>query len=218
METFRTTFPISNGVNSELILFVKESLTKGQSRASIQEALLLGGWQEQEIAKALNSFADVDFPVPVPKKRPYLVAREAFLYLVSFITLYITAFSFGALVFSFIDIWFPDPLRFGGGVSRTAIASLIVAFPIFLVLTRALRKGAAQDPERKDSRVKKWLTYLTLVIAAGILIGDLITVLSSLLGGELTMRFFLKAFVVFVVAGSIFGYYLSDLQKEEKES
>jgi len=56
------------------------------------------------------------------------------------------------------------------------------------------------------------------VIAAGVLIGDLITILSSLLGGELTMRFLLKALVVFGIAGSIFGYYLSDLQKEEKES
>jgi len=205
-------------MSSEIHSFVKESLEKNQSRASIKEALLSAGWQEQEIAKALNSFAEVDFPIPVPKKKPYLVAREAFLYLVSFITLYITALSFGALIFSFVDIWFPDPLRFGGGVPRTAIASLIVAFPIFLVITRALRKDAAQDPERKDSRVKKWLTYLTLVIAAGVLIGDLITVLSSLLGGELSMRFFLKALIVFGIAGSIFGYYLSDLQKEEKES
>jgi len=205
-------------MNQELYLFVKESLGKNQSRTSIKEALLSAGWQEQEIAKALNSFAEINFPIPVPKKKPYLVAREAFLYLVSFITLYIVAFSFGALVFSFINTWFPDPLRFGGGVPRTAIASLIVAFPIFLVITRALHKGAAQDPERKDSRVKKWLTYFTLVIAAGVLIGDLITVLSSLLGGELTMRFLLKSLIVFGIAGSIFGYYLSDLQKEEKES
>ncbi|MCH8244475.1 hypothetical protein IIB97_01145 [Patescibacteria group bacterium] len=205
-------------MSQELYSFVKESLEKQQSRAAIQEALLLAGWQEQEIVKGLNSFAEVDFPIPVPKKKPYLAAREAFLYLVSFITLYITAFSFGTLVFSFVDIWFKDPLQFGGGVPRTAIASLIVAFPIFLVITRALHKGAVKDPERKESRVKKWLTYLTLVIAAGVLIGDLITVLSSLLGGELSMRFFLKASVVFLVAGSIFGYYLSDLQKEEKES
>ena len=205
-------------MSQELHSFVKESLEKNQSRAAIQEALLSAGWQEQEIAKALNSFAEVNFPIPVPKKKPYLVAREAFLYLVSFITLYIVALSFGALIFFFIDIWFPDPLRFGGGVPRTAIASLIVAFPIFLVITRALHKGADKDPERKESRIKKWLTYLTLVIAAGVLIGDLITVLSSLLGGELSMRFFLKASTVFLVAGSIFGYYLSDLQKEEKES
>lgn len=205
-------------MSPELYSFVKESLAKNQSRASIKAALFSAGWHEQEIVKALNSFAEIDFPVPVPKKKPYLAAREAFLYLVSFITLYISAFSFGALVFSFINIWLPDPLNFGGDVPINAIASLIVAFPIFLVITRALRRGSEKDPERKESRVKKWLTYLTLVIAAGVLIGDLIAVLSSLLGGELSMRFLLKAAAVFGIAGSIFGYYLSDLQKEEKES
>ena len=205
-------------MSNELHSFVKESLQKGQSRASITEALLSAGWRKEEIGKSLNAFAEVDFPVPVPKRKPYLAAREAFLYLVSFITLYITAFSFGALVFSFADVWFPDLLRGVGNIPKTAIASLIVAFPIFLVITRALRKGAATDPERKESRIKKWLTYFTLVVASSILIGDLITVLSSLLGGELSARFFFKAFVVFGIAGSIFGYYLSDLQKEEKES
>lgn len=204
-------------MSQELHLFVKESLGKNQSRASIAEVLLSAGWQEQEIAKALSSFAEVDFAVPVPRRKPYLAAREAFLYLVSFITLYVSAFSFGALLFSFVNIWFPDLLRGAETVSTNSIASLIVAFPIFFLVTRALRRSTERNPERKDSRVRKWLTYLTLVVAAGVLIGDLIALLSGLLGGELTVRFFAKTLVVFLVAGSIFGYYLSDLQKEEKE-
>jgi hypothetical protein len=204
-------------MNQELIVFVKEALQQKQSRQAITTALLAAGWQEQEIAKALSSFADIDFPVPVPKRKPYLAAREAFLYLVSFITLYITAFSFGSLLFSFIEIWFPDQLSYGANVPRTAIASLIVAFPIFLFITRALKQAVAKDPEQKESKIRKWLTYVTLVIAAGVLIGDLIAVLSSLLGGELTVQFFAKAVVIFAIAGSIFGYYLTDLQKEEKE-
>ena len=80
-----------------------------------------------------------------------------------------------------------------------------------------LAKAAARDPERRQSKVGKWLTYITLVIAAGIIIGDLIAVLSSLLSGELTTRFVLKALTVLAIAGSIFGYYLLSLQKEEKE-
>ncbi|MDP2734602.1 MAG: DUF5671 domain-containing protein [bacterium] len=206
-------------MNSELHSFVKEALGKGQGREAVRAALAQAGWEAKEIAKALGSFADVSFPVPVPKKKPYLAAREAFLYLISFITLYISAFSFGALIFSFVDIWFPDPLRFysGSAVSTNAIASLMVAFPLYLFLTRLLRRSAAEDPEHKDSRIRKWLTYLTLVVAAAVIIGDLITVLSSMLSGELTIRFLLKALTVFAVAGAIFGFYLSDLQKEEKE-
>jgi uncharacterized membrane protein YidH (DUF202 family) len=209
----------SQVMNQELHLFTKESLAKGQSRVAIKEALVQAGWQEQEIIKALRSFAEVDFPVPVPKKKPYLAAKEAFLYLISFITLYIFAFSLGSLLFSFVDVWFPDPLRsvFARATSTQSIASLIVAFPIFLFVSRILKQSAVQDPERKESRVRKWLTYLTLVVAAAVLIGDLIVLLSNLLSGELSARFFLKSLVVFSIAGAIFGYYLSDLQKEEKE-
>ena len=209
-------------MSNELISFVKESLQKGQSRAAITEALFSAGWQEQEITKAMNSFADIDFAVPIPKPKPYLAAREAFLYLLSFITLYISAFSFGALLFQFIERWFPDSSRFVyGDISfsslRMAISALVIAFPLYVLLMRQFMKAAAKDPERSKSLVRKWLTYLTLVVVAGVLIGDLIAVLFNLLGGEITTRFLLKAGTVFAIGGAIFGFYLSDLQKEEKE-
>lgn len=210
-------------MQNELYIFVKEALEKGQSRESIQDALSRAGWEEEEIKKALAAFANIDFPVAVPRRQPYLQAREAFLYLISFIALYITAFSFGALAFSFIDIWFPDTIQqqyrdpSSTGL-RMAIASLIIAFPLYLFMMRLLAKSAKKDPERRASKVRKWLTYLTLVVAAGIIIGDLIAVVFSLLGGELAVRFMLKALTVFLITGSIFGYYLSDLQKDEKEN
>lgn len=211
-------------MNSELASFVKESLQQGQSRAAIKEALLSAGWQEREITKALNSFADIEFVTPVPRPKPYLAAREAFLYLLSFITLYISAFSFGALLFQFIDRWFPDASRvfYGQDISlsslRMAIASLIIAFPLHLALMAKLMRSAARDPERSQSLVRKWLTYLTLVVVAGVLIGDAISLLFNVLGGETTWRFFLKSLVVFLIGGAIFGFYLTGLQKEEKES
>ena len=205
---------------NELYTFVKESLEKGQNRSSIQQVLVQAGWQTEEVQKVLASFAEVSFPVPVPRPKPYLQAREAFLYLISFITLYTTAFSFGILVFAFITKLFPDPVSYGFFSPRgltTALASIIIAFPLYLFMMWRLAKAASHDPERRQSKVGKWLTYITLVIAAGIIIGDLIAVLSSLLSGELTSRFVLKALTVLAIAGSIFGYYLLSLQKEERE-
>ncbi|MBI2577755.1 MAG: hypothetical protein HYV77_02830 [Candidatus Wildermuthbacteria bacterium] len=206
---------------NELTVFVKEALEKGSSRNEIQQALLQAGWQEDQVENALKSFSDVTFPVPVPRPRPYLQAKEAFLYLISFITLYITAFSFGALVFSFIDRIFPDALSYSyrGGLAgiRFALASIVIAFPVYLFVQWRLAAAAAKDPERRESKVRKWLSYLTLVIAAGIIIGDLIALVAGLLGGEPTVRFFLKILTVLAITGSIFGYYLWDLQKEEKE-
>ena len=81
-----------------------------------------------------------------------------------------------------------------------------------------LKPAAAQDPERRQSLVRKWLTYLTLVVVAGVLIGDSISLLFNVLGGETTWRFFLKSLVVFLIGGAILGFYLAGLQKEEKES
>ena len=208
-------------MNNQLYSFVKESLQRGLDRAAIRDAVLQAGWQEEEVRNVLSSFAEIDFPVPVPRPKPYLQAREAFLYLVSFITLYISAISFGTLIFVFIDRAFPDPLDFGrvlsSGPLTTAISSIVITFPLYLLLMWRLRKDAATKPEWRESRVRKWLTYLTLVVAAGIIIGDLIALLSNLLGGDLTARFTLKALTILAVTGCIFGYYLWDLRQTERE-
>jgi hypothetical protein len=50
-------------------------------------------------------------------------------------------------------------------------------------------------------------------VVAGIMLGDLIAVVSNVLGGELAVRFLLKAGTIFAIAGSIFGYYLHDLKR-----
>ena len=208
-------------MNNQLYSFVKGSLEKGLDRAAIRDALLQAGWQVEDVRNVLSSFAEIDFPVPVPRPKPYLVAREAFLYLVSFITLYFSAISFGTLMFVFIDRAFPDPLDFGRGLSSgpltTAISSIVITFPLYLLLMWRLGKDAATKPEQRQSRVRKWLTYLTLVVAAGIIIGDLIALLSNLLDGDITVRFTLKVMTILAITGCIFGYYLWDLRQSEQE-
>ncbi len=205
-------------MSTELDVFVKESLAQGLERSAIREVLLRAGWREDELTAALSAYAEIDFPVPVPRPKPYLQAREAFLYLVSFIALYVTAFSLITLIFGFIDKTFPDPLSRGGGLGgiRMALASIIVTFPVYLFLMWRLTKDAAVYPERRQSRLRKWLTYLTLVVASSIIAGDLITLLAKLLGGDLSAPFILKVLTILLVVGSIFGYYLWDLRQSEK--
>lgn len=213
-------------MESELHLFIKEALAKGLAKDKIKEVLLQANWQEQEISEALNHYADVSFPVAVPKRKPYLSAREAFMYLLTFLTLYLSAYNIGALIFQFINRAFPDATRasyafgadFEAGVIRFAIASLLIAFPIYLGLTMYLQKRASKNPEARVSRVRKWLTYLTLFFTAGVMIGDLIALINNLLAGDITMRFILKFITVFAISGLIFWYYLTDLRAEEKSN
>jgi hypothetical protein len=208
----------------DLELFVREALAAGQSRPAIEAALAQAGWPPEQVDDALDAYADVAFPVPVPKPRPYLSAREAFLYLVLFATLYISAYHLGSLLFDLLDRALPDPAdaRHGfvdtGSSMRWSVASLLVAFPVFLFVARLLGRELARNPVKRLSAVRRWLTYITLFLAAGIVIGDLIAAVYNVLGGELTLRFALKALVVGVIAGTVFAYYLVDLRHEERES
>ena len=202
--------------------FIDAALMAGKSREDVSEALKAAGWSVEQINDGLEFFADVPFEVPVPRPRAQLSARDAFLYLMMFGALYVSAYQVGNLLFSFINLALPDPVnqfeipRAERSV-RWATASLIIAFPLFLWLARLLGREVRQDPTRRKSAVRRWLTYLTLLIAAGVIVGDSITLLYNLLSGELTLRFILKVVVVAAITGSIFGYYLKSARTDGEE-
>ncbi len=203
--------------------FVKTALERGVPRPQIEDALARAGWRDDVVQKALGAWSDVPFAVPVPRPRAYLSAREAFLDLVLFTALYISAFNLGSLLFAFIERAFPDPANREGleafrNAVRWSVANLVVAFPLYLVLAASMQRAVARDPLRRGSRVRKWLTYLTLFLGAGILIGDVIALVHGVLKGDLTTRFVLKVLVVGGIAGTVFGWYLADLRKDEREA
>ena len=208
-------------MNDELVRFVREALAQGVPKPEIRSKLLEAQWPEDEVDSALGAFADIEFPIPVPRPKLYLSARDAFLYLALFSTLYTSAISLGSLLYEFINRAFPDPARIGMALNAAAVrwstSSLIIAFPIFLVLSRIMFRAIRRDPEKRTSKIRKWLTYLTLFVAAGVLLGDLITLVFNLLGGEFTVRFLLKVLAVGGIAGSVFGFYLWDLRQEDVE-
>ena len=98
-------------MNSELLEFTRRALEKGIARPAVEGALKQAGWPQADIESAIGAFAQVEFPLPVPKPKPYLSAREVFIYLVMFTALYVSAYNLGSLAFEFIDRAFPDPLQ-----------------------------------------------------------------------------------------------------------
>ena len=206
--------------NEDLTAFVREALSRGVSRAQVEAALTQAGWDSRQIRVALDAFAPVDFPIPVPRPRISLSARDAFVYLLLFSTLYVVAYQFGKLIFQFINEAFPDPASaFADGLIRASVrfsvASLIVALPVFLYMSRLTNREATEDSGKRLSPIRRWLTYLTLFIAASVVIGDVTTLIYSALGGELTARFLLKVATVGLIAATVFLYYLSDLKVGE---
>ena len=203
--------------------FVREALNRGMSRDELSEALRGAGWAEAQVRMALSGFADMEFPLAVPRPRPSVSAREAFEYLILFGTLYFAAFNLGLLLFQFVDLAFPDPLwppaRFEAVIEsiRWSISVLVVATPVFLFMAWSNSRKIDREPVKRASPVRRWLSYVTLAVAASVLIGDCTALVYSLLGGELTTRFVLKATTIGLIAGTAFTYYLSDLRRGEEE-
>jgi len=153
----------------------------------------------------------------LPKRN---LPRDLFLHLLAIVTLYWSAISFVTLLWQYVNYFFPDVLRsyyyYNGinGPMRFAISSLIIVFPVFILVSWWLNKIYAREAAVRESKIRKWLIYLTLFIAALIIIGDLIAVINMFLGGEITTRFILKALSILLVAAFIFGYYLNDVRKD----
>lgn len=213
-------------IPEELLAFVKDALGRGLPRQEIETALLTAGWEREQVHASLRRYAETPFPIPVPRPAPYLSAREAFLYLLLFTTLYLTAYHLGQLLFQFINLALPDPAATGYAegptqsrrLIRWAVSTLIVSLPVFLFLANLTAREVRTDPAKRASKVRRWLTYLTLFVAATVVIGDLIALLNGLLAGDLTLRFGLKTIVVAVIAGGLFAYYLHDSRQADVAS
>src|SRR5215471_11670091 len=98
-------------MSAQLTDFTGKALAAGIGRSQIAETLRQAGWAEHDIKAAMDAFADVSFPVPVPRPKPYLSAREVFIYLILFAALFTAAYSVGALLFELIDRAFPETLQ-----------------------------------------------------------------------------------------------------------
>lgn len=143
-------------------------------------------------------------------------AKDFFLHIAVVALLYAGTIALLNILFRVINVAFPQVNQYsyyGSSSISFPVATLIVVFPLFLFLANVLRKGYVSDPSLKEYPVRKWLIYITLFIAGAVLAGDLVVLIYQFLDGqELTTAFLLKILSVFVVIGSIFGYYLDDLK------
>lgn len=143
-------------------------------------------------------------------------AQDFFLNLSVAATLYATVASFLSLVFAILNRVLPEPNQYFGdpysGGVRFAMATLIVVFPLFVVLSRMITKALAADPARRDSAVRRWFVFITLFLASVALASDLVSALYFFFSGEFTARFALKVLAVLVVAGVVFWHYLGQIR------
>lgn len=148
-----------------------------------------------------------------------MTPKDFILYVATMVALYISSFSLIALLFQVVDIAYPDPITSGYYVDpyssgiRWAIASLFIMFPLYLFFSWMISRDEQAHPEKRELGIRRWLTYITLFFAGLAIAIDLVVLINSFLGGEVTLRFGLKVLVVLVVTGFIFGYYLWDIRR-----
>lgn len=210
---------------TKLSEYAAEKLKTGLSPELVKQHLLIVGWSEEEAAAAVfNGLVMAGVPTPQNKTRAgkgiLVSTAELVLSFFSFILLGTVAVALGVLYYQVIAKYFPDPLVLGygyPGYSSDAIhyatATLIIAFPIYLLIMRLWFRRFIENTERTESRLTKWLTYIVMLIAAVTIIGDLITAVNYLLGGELSPRFWLKVLTILTIAGLIFGFYFLERRK-----
>lgn len=200
----------------ELLRFVEAARTSGAPDESIAGILKASGWPERDVYDALRSYYEQTTGVSVPVRRGIAEgARDAFIQLLLTGTLVTWVIALGSLLFSAIDRNWPDPIQRGRTYfSAGDLASLLVAFPIFLLVARTSIRDQRLDATRFEAPVRRWLTYLSMLIAAGVVIGDVITFLAYLLQGEITVRFVAKVLVVLALAAGVFWYYFTSLRPD----
>ena len=117
-------------------------------------------------------------------QKPKTAPKDFFFHLGAIIALYVSVWSILALLFEVITYAFPGPFdefSFSAANISWQVASLIVIFPIYIVLSWMLLRAETTTPEKRDLSVRKWLLYLTLFIAGGAIFVDLVFLLNSFL-------------------------------------
>lgn len=148
---------------------------------------------------------------------PRSPARDAFHYLLLFVTLTSWVCALGSLLFVMINKHYPDMQTDGyfnlSDQIHWQMAILIISLPVFLWTAWCIEKNLRLHPELFLSRVRQWIGYFIVFVAANTFIWDLITLLHDKLEGSSTTPSVLKMIVVLVLSGGVLGYYSWDLRR-----
>src|SRR4051812_33732425 len=109
------------------------------------------------------------------------------------VTLITSVTAFINLTFEILNRRFPDILtsyyQYGFSMGdneglRTALALLIIIFPVFLIITRYWTKMSTAALSRFDMQLRKWVLYFILFLSAVTLVSVLVTLVRYFISGE----------------------------------
>lgn len=140
------------------------------------------------------------------------------------ISLIVSVASFLVLLFESLNKKFPDVLNsvYQYGYNsyeyesiRTSLATLIIFFPIFFIISRLWNRESKKEISGHDLTLRKWMIYLILFLASLLIAIDLIALVNYFVSGEITIRFIFKVLGALVVGSLVNFYYFSVLKIED---
>ena len=196
--------------------FIVHARSKGMDFGTIRALLLAAGWKEKDVLNAMSS-EQLDLAVPLPPDAGG--ARDASLHLLAFGGFHTAIISLVLLFFALIDRRLPDVATDDlfattdrwNSTLRWLVAQIVISFPLFLIPWRYLLGEIRQRPEKAVSPIRRWLTFLTLLLAIATLTVTAMTLLYYFLDGELTLRFVLKVLLLSLLAALSLVYFVGAL-------
>lgn len=199
--------------------FIQQSRIQGLNEAAIRQQLIGSGWAEAEVDAEIKAVMSATLVPPSPHNSS---AQDITLNLGVFVTLYVAVINLGTLLFQLINKFLTDPWQgrydyYMNGVNdrlRLAAAGIIVAWPLFLWINTVVQRQLKNNPIKTRLGIRRGLVYLTLFVTGVVIMSSLISIVYKFLGGDLELRFLLKALTVLVLGGVIFLYYLPEARSK----
>lgn len=139
-----------------------------------------------------------------------ITPKDFFLHLLATGVLYTAVGALITLVFRTIDYSLPDVLAgyFYAPAISWPISILIILVPTYYVVEWFLNRDIHNDPLKKDIWIRRWRIDLTIFLTAVMILGTLITLISTYLNGEISARFVCKVLAILIISAVVFSYYL----------
>lgn len=216
----RSDSPGNTDVMAEDVLlpFVRRAKELAVADDSIVGILRQNGWPERRIFRALSEYYAATLGLAIPTRTQSTEnARDAFLYLLNFIALGFWMVALWQIWDDLVRRWFPDALSTRPGTTLREdmawqLAFVIIGFPLFVFVHSTIQRELARRPELYFSSIRRWLTYVALVLAAVVVIIAAAGVIQALIVGQLTTHFLLDALLLLILAGGVFAYYLVTIE------
>ena len=211
--------------NNQLQSFIDQNRKANIGDSEIKSQLVKSGWNEETVNTALTVGTKSVIPVPPPPPNSQPGMWISFLYIIMFISLYVSATSFGQTLHYFVDKNFTliqASVNYASSFQETLLrgylAAMIVTAPIFIGLFLYLKKQELKIPTIRSFKSRKALIYFTLLITFLISIYRIIRTLFEFLNGEVSISIVLHTAITLGIASAIFIYYLIEVREDRKKN